>query len=541
MTTRRRDFLVLGATATLGMACGGPESSETITPEAASTAPEPTPTVALKTTAAADPLGTVRTRQAVQALTQPQLDAYLAAYGALLAKGWLARLNLEHTRCLVHDMHHAMPTNNDPGGMPLRMNRVPGHGNSRGAVRFLPWHRLFLNTFEHLLNVAYADLPKKSGWPTSVAVPYWDWSNPRIPTALWKWTPPQGTEDRRWAVPPFSGGHGGSGSAPLGGWLAQGHPGRVGTGSGRKHIEHLVAFPNGEIARGNVPMVAGSRLPRARRIRRLINTNRAFIWMTKRLEWRPYGYIGRRWKLNAAGTADEATLSPSEQKEIQQLFARLDEKLAAQGAAVEKSTGPRPAPSTEEELDETIDDMTDDEVAYLQEVISEQEAEALQEEPGTQKSVDSMWVPMAGGLPIQAGPHSAAHLLGGRGRVNGIARYAGSLVYYHETCFDPLFWMLHAQVDRIWWTRQQRDEERLWGELEDLDFGTPFRRIVGWTHHDLDVKGADGKSLKEGDDFRSDRYPSYASTFSKVGDYEAEELAKMFVGKTPYDRAWDKS
>lgn len=53
------------------------------------------------------------------------------------------------------------------------------------------------------------------------------------------------------------------------------------------------------------------------------------------------------------------------------------------------------------------------------------------------------------------GPHSAIHLWAG-GKSPDHPRVRGTATYFHETVADPVFWLLHADVDRVWATWQTR-------------------------------------------------------------------------------------
>src|SRR6185295_12555801 len=51
-------------------------------------------------------------------------------------------------------------------------------------------------------------------------------------------------------------------------------------------------------------------------------------------------------------------------------------------------------------------------------------------------------------------PHLRMHLWAG-GLDPQNANVRGTVTYFNELCVDPVFWMLHAEIDRTWYTWQK--------------------------------------------------------------------------------------
>lgn len=74
------------------------------------------------------------------------------------------------------------------------------------------------------------------------------------------------------------------------------------------------------------------------------------------------------------------------------------------------------------------------------------------------------------------GPHTDIHTwVAGHDRL-----VKGTALYFHETAADPVFWMLHAEVDRIWNTWQTRWTARPNLQGQDALF-TPYSKGRTWT------------------------------------------------------------
>ena len=76
-------------------------------------------------------------------------------------------------------------------------------------------------------------------------------------------------------------------------------------------------------------------------------------------------------------------------------------------------------------------------------------------------------------------PHALMHLWGG-GLNPEHPDVRGTVTYFHELCVDPLFWMLHTELDRHWFTWGQRHAGRPPLEGEDAKF-QPISPAIGAT------------------------------------------------------------
>src|SRR5262245_39232996 len=93
-------------------------------------------------------------------LTQSEKDAFNSVLQSAEADGSYARIVAVHS-----DMSH-------------RMHSIMG-GGYVGAMRFLPWHRVYLSILEQQLQLYQSD----------IRIPYWDWANDHtLPS--WVYLPP---------------------------------------------------------------------------------------------------------------------------------------------------------------------------------------------------------------------------------------------------------------------------------------------------------------------------------------------------------------
>lgn len=99
------------------------------------------------------------TRTSASALSQADQQTFIAAYKQMINAGFLTSCVAIHADMMTHRMHDQMG--------PI------------GAQRFLPWHRVFLFTFEQQLRLRHG-----------VSIPYWDWAtDQQIPDWLQNYTP----------------------------------------------------------------------------------------------------------------------------------------------------------------------------------------------------------------------------------------------------------------------------------------------------------------------------------------------------------------
>lgn len=55
-------------------------------------------------------------------------------------------------------------------------------------------------------------------------------------------------------------------------------------------------------------------------------------------------------------------------------------------------------------------------------------------------------------------PHLRLHLWAG-GIAPDDANVRGTVTYFNELCVDPVFWMIHAELDRVWYTWQAHHDD----------------------------------------------------------------------------------
>lgn len=264
-----------------------------------------------------------------------------------------------------------------------------------GGERFLAWHRALLLEIENAMRTAVRESEGEAE-ARRVFIPYWDFSH--TGASIPKWIDefrPKGIQ----AV------------APAG--LPPGHP-----GFGKEGHTYEV-----EISRwpGTNPLTPYS--PSAKLIRRLLREP-DYTRFTRGLEWAPA-------LVQAAPTSEVSRVNRllSQLGKEGRQFKALTESLQA-GAVTERNNYP-----------------------VLKSLFHLESALAVADVlPGADRNIVRQALDIVTKY-FQAGPHTDAHTwVAGHAPRKPAVR--GTAVYFHETVADPIFIMLHAEVDRIWATWQ---------------------------------------------------------------------------------------
>lgn len=260
-----------------------------------------------------------------------------------------------------------------------------------GGERFLAWHRAFLLEFElELRRAVYQSYGSEA--LRELFVPYWDVSHMTDMPDWLKEFKPAGMKAQSVAgLPP-------------------GHPGFGVPGT----------LYNIQIARYPGTYIVAPKLPAAAHISYLLSLNE-YTAFTRRLEWAP---------------ALARTATTSEVTRLRQLAARVNDPAVNYNLFADVLSAGR--------------------------ITTEQETSVFNALARLESALmDSSYIPGADPQAVREllsytmqfyllGPHTNIHTwVGGHSNL-----VKGTALYFHETAAEPAFWMLHAEVDRIWATWQ---------------------------------------------------------------------------------------
>jgi hypothetical protein len=285
-----------------------------------------------------------------------------------------------------------------PNVMTLSFHFMP----QPGGERFLPWHRAFLLELENKLREAVR-AQEGNASAASFALPYWDFSSGGLPDWVRSFLPKRIKAKRPAELPP---GHPGYGYAP------------------GAMYEMVVSRWPGMYAVARV-------LPQPQHIGQLM-TEPDYTKFTRKLEWAPLARTN--------GRVDSAKVSAL----IDQIAAvqTVDDSVPLLGQfAIEEKLPP-------EAWQKVFNAM----------------ARVGQHASGATRLPEPvrMQFEKIGSLISELyllGPHTLAHAWAA-GYAPGRPLVKGTPLYFHETAGDPLFWMLHANVDRIWFSWMLRYADR---------------------------------------------------------------------------------
>jgi Common central domain of tyrosinase len=353
--------------------------------------PEPGPAAARHGTAEDTPRARKTVRKNAAEMTSGERSRFKQAWSWAVRKGYFDAFNAEHFDHMRNRQHGA----DVQAGVPTQV--MGGHGPAWG-YRLLPWHRSFILEAEKMLNAAFADRRRAKGveHPSRlphIFIPYWDAANEQgLPRWVREFKP-----------------KGGLATVPAGapkGHAAHGKP------VGSLYRIQFNRWPGGH------PMF--DKLPPVEQIQRIL-ANDTFLGFYNALDVIPETVQDRMPALQAAGAVLDRKISndpdwlrvktaldPNAPKDPASQLALFNSFLALGYKATVERVKSRP----DRELYGAIKSMFD---------------------------------------AFRFPPHLVLHFwAGGVDPKNPDLR--GTITYFNELVVDPVFWMLHTELDRLWYT-----------------------------------------------------------------------------------------
>jgi hypothetical protein len=345
----------------------------------------------------------ITVRKSVSTMTPAEVDRFLRAYQFAVARGHFDAFNDEH-----HDHHKHRHHGADV--LACSPMAIYSSGHQSAGYRLLPWHRAFILEAENMLRAALRARNAEEGKDPQEAdllyIPYWDAAHDQaLPEWVLEFKPKGGTA----RVPPD---------------LPKGHAG-YGKAVGERYDIVFNRWPGMNLVFDvlHKPDQVGRALDHA--------TFAAFY--------------------NAIDVAPEIVMSqlPAAKAGIEMLKVMLPDDPSVQTLASAQQTPPS---TPEQQLAVTNALLA---LGYVAEV------EAVKANPDHHlihavEDVYSMFRFM---------PHLLMHLwAGGLDPANPAIR--GTVTYFQELTVDPIFWMLHTELDRYWytWEKSHADQPALSGD-----------------------------------------------------------------------------
>lgn len=341
-------------------------------------------------------------RKSASAMTSEEIDRFKRAYEYAVANGFFDVFNDEHYDHHRHRHHGADLQATSPMTI-MVMDETSGY-------RLLPWHRAFLLEAEQMLRAALRQRDQEEGMDPSEAdllfIPYWDAAHDQdLPHWVHGFEPKGGTA----IVPPG---------------LPEGHAG-YGKAVGERYDIVFGRWPGKNLVFDT--------LQAPEDVERIL-AERTFADFYDALDVTPELRIENYPKARAA---------------LDVLEVKLPESAAVQ-TLVDAFGGP---PSSSQQGAETTNALF--EIGWIG-AVEAQKAAPDTELVGAVKDVYGLFNFM---------PHVRMHLwAGGLDPANADVR--GTVTYFNELTVDPVFWMLHGELDRYWytWEKTHADEPPLEGD-----------------------------------------------------------------------------
>lgn len=355
-----------------------------------------------------DALGAFAVRKSASAMDAAEIDRFVRAFEYAVAHGYLDAFNDEHHHHHEHRHHGADVLATSP----ITIQTMPvtwGH-------RLLPWHRSFILEAERMLRAALRERNLAEGKDPAEAtllfIPYWDAAHDQgLPQWVLDFQPKGGT-------------------APVAEGLPEGHAGH-GKAVGERYEVEFGRWP------GQNPMF--DTLSPPDRIGRIL-ANPEFVDFYDALDTNPEIVVANFPRAQAG-------------------IGTLQEMLPDEEAVAIVATGlSSPTMGGDAESQQAFTDALF-ELGYIAAV------ELRKPMPDTAlvtavKDVLSLFDFM---------PHVRMHLWAG-GLHPEDAAIRGTVTYFSELTVDPVFWMLHAELDRIWYTWETRNDGKPPLEGDDAVF-----------------------------------------------------------------------
>jgi tyrosinase-like protein len=357
-------------------------------------------------------------RKSASQMTRAEVDRFRRAFSYAVRKGYFDVFNDEHYDHMRNRQHGVDVLAGAPPAV------APGESAAWG-YRLLPWHRAFLIEAERMLRAALRKRDRAEGRNPREAdrlfIPYWDAANDqRLPRWVRAFKPKGGTA----IVPP---------DVPKG-HAAYGKP------VGSRYRIRFGRWPGGNLV--------FDRLQQPDQISRMLAQD-SFDGFYKALdvvsEVVPSALPAA--KLGLQTLAGKVPGNPDVQTVIAAADPNYPKDAASQLAAFNALLG----------------------VGYLA------TSEAARDAPDQELIAAVKAVYAAFRFP----PHITLHFwAGGLNPDNPDVR--GTVTYFNELTVDPVFWMLHAELDRYWYTWRQSHDEAPPLQGEDAVFQPLRRREGAW-------------------------------------------------------------
>jgi hypothetical protein len=336
------------------------------------------------------------TRKSASAMSEVEIDRFRRAFEYAVAKGRFDDFNLAHC-----DHHHAR----QHGVEVLMTSPMTVVINpTTWGYRLLPWHRAFILEAEAMLRAALRERNREEGRDTSEAdklfMPYWDAAHDQeLPAWVMNFHPKGGTALARPGLPP---GHAGHGKA-------------VGE-------SYNIAFGRWP---GNHPIWNSLQTPDY--VLRILARG-TFVDFYQALDLNPEIIFPNYPKALAALRTLEVMLpgDPAPAKMLEVLAPQPED-----GAAV-------------------LDTATINALFSLSHTAAVEDRKAEPRHPliAAVKDVYSLF---------NFTPHVRMHVWAG-GLDPADAGVRGTVTYFHELAVDPVFWMLHCELDRYWYSWETKHD-----------------------------------------------------------------------------------
>lgn len=332
-------------------------------------------------------------RKSASAMTAAEIDRFERAFSYAVRKGYFDAFNDEHFNHHRHRQHGAELTATAP---------ITARAGESIAweYRLLPWHRSFILEAEQMLRAALRERNRNEGRDpneaNSLFIPYWDATHEQaLPDWVLKFQP-----------------RGGTAIVPEG--LPKGHP-AYGKPVGSRYDIRFGRWPGNNIV--------FDRLPQPAQVSGILAHD---------------DYAGFTQAIDLEATIVQSAL-PAAKQGIQTLKRKFPGNADVE--AVETAAA-SPPPQDINAAVKLVNAILG--VGYL--ATSENaRPHPDQEVISAVKAVYAAFIPP---------PHAVLHLwAGGLDPANPDVR--GTVSYFNELAVDPVFWMLHTELDRWWYTWQQ--------------------------------------------------------------------------------------
>lgn len=355
-----------------------------------------------------DVLGAFVVRRSASAMDADEIDRFVRAFEYAVGQGYLDAFNDEHH----HHHHHRHHGADVLATSPITVMTMP----REWGFRLLPWHRSFILEAERMLRAALRERNLAEGKDPAEAalvfIPYWDAAHDQgLPQWVLDFRPQGGTAPGTEGLPESHAGHG--------------------TAEGERYEIEFGRWP------GQNPMF--DTLSPPDRIGRIL-ANPEFADFYDALDTNPEVVVANFPRAQAGIVALQQKL-PDE------------DAVAIVATALSSPPGSGDAESQQAFTDALF------ELGYILAVELRKPAPDMTL-VGAIRDVLSLFDFM---------PHVRMHLWAG-GLHPEDADIRGTVTYFNELTVDPVFWMLHAELDRIWFTWETRNDGKPPLEGDDAVF-----------------------------------------------------------------------